>query len=477
MLHSFTRTTDITPPLTNLTQPFPIYVNKTASPVTASDNIETFHQSPLSSQGSAMTQSTTSLSMYTYQTIPQYCPYTNSYLQRRCSIPSYIPKITGRSQYNILLPSLKTTSALESTLIHKLNRKSLDYMSRNVPIGKIQILRSSDEGSFQESRNYTGMVNYDMTGYGGGYQEPCMVEEMQVNQQPVNGIVLLNSQCGCTRTSIPSLIHREDFTNSVNLDVDPRNSYIECSRASSVSSILSDKSNVLQLNLRSDATNSLTAEEEYTKQNISLESDKSTNSLKNSSSETVSLIEAQLTLNSSIKKDDLDNNFRSLINRDDNLTENDVNKFDVEVINKVATISEETLAVMISSSTKESNLSLVLPSTVHAVVTPTTILADSKRIAKTKKRRYLKKNGKSIKHSIMAICNDDDDIESRRRYICKVCSKGFTTSGHLARHNRIHTGEKRHVCPFEGCNQRFNRHDNCLQHYRTHLRRLRDYSV
>ncbi|QLG70417.1 hypothetical protein HG535_0A03560 [Zygotorulaspora mrakii] len=62
-------------------------------------------------------------------------------------------------------------------------------------------------------------------------------------------------------------------------------------------------------------------------------------------------------------------------------------------------------------------------------------------------------------------------VEQRRRYVCKVCSKAFTTSGHLARHNRIHTGEKNHICPFEGCNQRFSRHDNCIQHYKTHFKK------
>ncbi|SCV03872.1 LAME_0H13916g1_1 [Lachancea meyersii CBS 8951] len=61
-------------------------------------------------------------------------------------------------------------------------------------------------------------------------------------------------------------------------------------------------------------------------------------------------------------------------------------------------------------------------------------------------------------------------IERRRKYVCKTCQKGFTTSGHLARHKRIHTGEKNHVCPHEGCGQRFSRHDNCVQHYKTHLR-------
>lgn len=82
--------------------------------------------------------------------------------------------------------------------------------------------------------------------------------------------------------------------------------------------------------------------------------------------------------------------------------------------------------------------------------------------ATTKKR---KKSVRSPKDCSVA------EVEQRRRHVCKVCSKGFTTSGHLARHNRIHTGEKNHFCPFEGCNQRFSRHDNCIQHYRTHLRK------
>lgn len=54
-----------------------------------------------------------------------------------------------------------------------------------------------------------------------------------------------------------------------------------------------------------------------------------------------------------------------------------------------------------------------------------------------------------------------------RRYTCH-CSKSFTTSGHLARHTRIHTGEKNYVCPEAGCAARFSRQDNCMQHFRTH---------
>lgn len=92
-----------------------------------------------------------------------------------------------------------------------------------------------------------------------------------------------------------------------------------------------------------------------------------------------------------------------------------------------------------------------------------------KGITKSRKKSYSKKErAKSV--SAAASIDPKDTLEERRKYRCSVCPKGFTTSGHLARHNRIHTGEKNHACPFNNCKQRFSRQDNCLQHYRTHFK-------
>ena len=52
---------------------------------------------------------------------------------------------------------------------------------------------------------------------------------------------------------------------------------------------------------------------------------------------------------------------------------------------------------------------------------------------------------------------------TKKKHVCGTCERGFTTSGHLARHLRVHTGERNHKCPFPGCETRCSRQDNLQQ--------------
>lgn len=54
---------------------------------------------------------------------------------------------------------------------------------------------------------------------------------------------------------------------------------------------------------------------------------------------------------------------------------------------------------------------------------------------------------------------------AKKKHVCPTCDRAFTTSGHLARHARVHTGERNHKCPFPGCETRCSRQDNLQQQY------------
>ncbi|KAK7048612.1 hypothetical protein R3P38DRAFT_2416745, partial [Favolaschia claudopus] len=51
---------------------------------------------------------------------------------------------------------------------------------------------------------------------------------------------------------------------------------------------------------------------------------------------------------------------------------------------------------------------------------------------------------------------------ANRRYPCTDCDKVFSTSSHLGRHQRVHTGEKSYKCEFPGCSTTCSRKDNLV---------------
>ncbi|CCE61474.1 hypothetical protein TPHA_0A03980 [Tetrapisispora phaffii CBS 4417] len=155
-------------------------------------------------------------------------------------------------------------------------------------------------------------------------------------------------------------------------------------------------------------------------------------------------------------------------------------------LNKEISSSDKKKSTKNNSTTKLNKK----PKTKKSTIKNNLLAKKKKKVNKKASKKISKKTKESkleIKTEIKKLPNDfdphtfssiDDDelkldpsqYDPKKKYICKVCSKGLTTSGHLARHYRIHTGEKNYSCLHEGCDQKFSRHDNCKQHYKTHLK-------
>ncbi|KAJ7867948.1 hypothetical protein B0H13DRAFT_1061764 [Mycena leptocephala] len=65
--------------------------------------------------------------------------------------------------------------------------------------------------------------------------------------------------------------------------------------------------------------------------------------------------------------------------------------------------------------------------------------------------------------------SNDSSTDAKKRYACKECDKAFSTSSHLGRHCRVHTGVKDYKCDFPGCETRCSRPDNLQAHKRVHF--------
>ncbi|KZT62076.1 hypothetical protein CALCODRAFT_446734 [Calocera cornea HHB12733] len=61
------------------------------------------------------------------------------------------------------------------------------------------------------------------------------------------------------------------------------------------------------------------------------------------------------------------------------------------------------------------------------------------------------------------------DATIKKKYVCDICDKAFSTSGHLTRHSKVHTGDKPFICPYPRCEKKCSRDDNLVQHFQVHL--------
>ncbi|KAI8839530.1 hypothetical protein BJ741DRAFT_599587 [Chytriomyces cf. hyalinus JEL632] len=91
------------------------------------------------------------------------------------------------------------------------------------------------------------------------------------------------------------------------------------------------------------------------------------------------------------------------------------------------------------------------------------------------RKTYFKKKMEGPTTGAENMNHGSENTMAPRRYRCNAldCGKDFSTSGHLARHSRIHTGIRKYTCDIPGCQRTFFRADNMTQHSIAHRNKMK----
>lgn len=129
---------------------------------------------------------------------------------------------------------------------------------------------------------------------------------------------------------------------------------------------------------------------------------------------------------------------------------------------EISTHHEDLDAIVKRAEAAASNLS---PSVMELLVTQ-----PSRKIKKRKLKSHVSSNILS-ETSDGSLSNSEENTSKRYSCTWEYCGKTFSTSGHLARHNRIHLDIRPFKCTYPECTSHFSRQDNMRAHLKIHFKK------